>query len=167
MFTVNGERDEAEPAMLGVGLGDLAGALVLTLGIVAALLARERYGIGQQINTSHLAACMTLHQFGIALNSFVGYQNAGGDRRNTKTPLWNHYRCKDNTWGGFTHLEADRHWSGFCRALGMEHIEQDPRFSTMMPREANARELTEMIEKAMATKTFGEWDGGLKEYSLC
>ena len=166
MYTVNGEGEDAEPRMIGVGMGDLAGALMFAYGILGALLARERFGIGQQLDTSHLAACLVLNQFGTALNSFTGFKYPGGDRLNTKVPLWNTYRCKDNTWVAFIHLDPDRHWSDFCHALGIENLEKDPRFMTMEPREANSRELIEIIDKVIATKAYAEWEKRFKECDL-
>ena len=49
-----GEPDDPPLAIAG-GIADQMGAVMLAYGVLAALLARERTGRGQEVDASHLA----------------------------------------------------------------------------------------------------------------
>ena len=46
--------DSDDPIYLMGGIADQMGAIMLSYGVMTALVARERYGIGQEVNASHL-----------------------------------------------------------------------------------------------------------------
>ena len=56
---------------------------------------------------------------------------------------------------------ADRFWSGFCRALGLEELESDVRFDPLATRAENNQTLIRIIEERIATKTRIEWADSL------
>jgi len=85
------------------------------------------------------------------------------DRTAAGNPLWNHYRCQDDKWIVLANLQMDRHWPAICRALGMEELENDPRFADMMARGENARELITIMDKIFAGKPRDEWCKILQE----
>ena len=60
-----GEPD-MPPLPIAGGIADQMGAVMLAYGVLAALLARERYGIGQEVDASHLGS-MTWLQGLVAL----------------------------------------------------------------------------------------------------
>ena len=72
MFAM-GERDFPEPVQTVSGVADQMGATILVQGILAALVARERQGIGQLIDTSLLGSM--LHP----LPALPESRGAGGD----------------------------------------------------------------------------------------
>jgi crotonobetainyl-CoA:carnitine CoA-transferase CaiB-like acyl-CoA transferase len=78
-------------------------------------------------------------------------------RAKAGNPLYNHYRCKDDKWIAMAHLQPDRHWPTLCRALGMEHLEKDPKFANMEARGKNAAEIIAIMDNIFATKTREEW----------
>ena len=80
--------------------------------------------------------------------------------------MTNVYRTKDDKWIYFVHLQQDPYWPGFCRALGLERIEKDARFNSMMSRMMNNDELFAMVEQAMAKRTLEEWKPILDEHEL-
>src|SRR5713101_3181824 len=48
--------DTDEPIYLNGGIADQMGAIMLAYGIMTALVARERYGVGQEVSASHLGS---------------------------------------------------------------------------------------------------------------
>jgi crotonobetainyl-CoA:carnitine CoA-transferase CaiB-like acyl-CoA transferase len=54
-------------------------------------------------------------------------------------------------------LESERFWPGFCRAMGLEALERDPRFDTHAHRRENAPELIRILDERFATRTRAEW----------
>jgi crotonobetainyl-CoA:carnitine CoA-transferase CaiB-like acyl-CoA transferase len=157
MFAM-GERDFPEPVQTVSGVCDQMGATMLVQGILAALVARERGGAGQRIDVSLLGSMIHLQAIGVSVTSFRGKGWARHSRTRTKNPLTNHYRCADGAWLLFAEIQADRFWPEFCRALGIEELEHDPRFATAMGgRREHAEELIEILDRTFATKPRDEW----------
>jgi len=68
-----------------------------------------------------------------------------------------HYKCKDDKWIVIAHLQPDRYWPNVCKAMGIEELEHDPKFSTIEARHDNGKELVAILDKKFATKTRDEW----------
>ncbi|MCH8900796.1 MAG: CoA transferase [Chloroflexi bacterium] len=157
MFAM-GERDFPEPVQTVSGIADQMGATILVQGILAALVARERQGIGQKIETSLLGSMVHLQALGVSVTSFRGKSWARHSRTRARNPLTNHYRCADDKWLLFAEIQADRFWPQFCQALGLQELEDDPRFATAMGgRREHATELVEILDRTLATKSRDEW----------
>jgi crotonobetainyl-CoA:carnitine CoA-transferase CaiB-like acyl-CoA transferase len=157
MFAM-GERDFPEPVQTVSGVADQMGATMLALGILSALVARERQGTGQKIDVSLLGSMLHLQALGVSVTSFRGKSWTRHCRTRTRNPLTNHYRCADDKWLLFAEIQADRFWPEFCQALGLEEVENDPRFATAMGgRREHATELIEILDKTIASKSRDEW----------
>ncbi len=157
MFAM-GERSMPEPVQTVSGVADQMGATLLVQGILAALVARERQGVGQQIDTSLLGSMLHLQSMGISVTSFRGKSWGRHGRLAARNPLTNHYRCADDKWILFAEIQADRFWPQFCRALGLEHLENDERFATAMGgRREHYAELIAILDETLAQKPRDEW----------
>jgi crotonobetainyl-CoA:carnitine CoA-transferase CaiB-like acyl-CoA transferase len=153
-----GERDLGEPVQAVGGIADQMGATILATGILAALLARERTGRGQKINTSLLGSALHLQAIGVTVASLRGKGWTQHSRKRTKNPLTNHYKCGDGKWVLFSEIQADRFWPEFCRALGLDALIDDPKFATAMGgRRDHADELIDILDRTLATKPRDEW----------
>lgn len=147
------------------GMGDHITSLALACGIATALFARERTGIGQEVDVS-------LFNTGIwALGIDTMCALATGQyppvrKRSQMVAMTNVYQTKDDKWIMMMHLQQDPYWSRFCQALGLEHIENDDRFNTFVSRLMHENELIPMAEEAMASRTLDEWKQRLDEYGL-
>lgn len=146
-----------EPMNITGGIADQMGAIMLAHGIVVALLARERLGISQEVNTSHLGSMMALQGLNLACRLTLGKEFKRFYRTKAVNPLWNHYQCQDGKWVCFAMPQADRYWSDFCKTLGIQELEQDSRFATMRARGKNAEELIAMLDPIFASKPRDEW----------
>ena len=132
-------------------------------GMLAALLARERFGIGQKIDVSHLGSMMALEGLAIAFRLFTGRDMPRKNRPKEANPLWNHYLCAEGKWIVLGMLQADRYWPAVCKGLGIEHLEKDPRFENMDKRRENSEELISIMDKVFITESSKEWMKRLKE----
>lgn len=157
--------EEGYPPMLNFngGVGDQMGAIMGAYGIMTALFVRERQGIGQEINASLLGSLSWLQGLGLAMSLIMGREMRHTPRAESGNPLWCHYKCKDDKWIMLAHLQPTKFWSNVCKALGLEHIENDPRFSTIDAMSENRVELISIFDKAFASKTRDEWMERLKE----
>jgi len=155
MYT-HGVKSE-EPIYTTGGIADQMGAIMLAYGVLAALLARERYGVGQQVDASHLGSMMALQGLNVSMRTIMGQEFARNTRDESFNPLWNHYRCADGKWLALAMLQPDRYWKDICTAMGMPEIAEDPRYADMRSRGKNAREIIPIFDRKFAEKTREEW----------
>src|SRR5215813_8749469 len=118
-----------DPLNITGGIADQMGAIMLAYGVITALLARERYGIGQEVDSSHLGSMMALQGLNLASRLTLGKEFRRSYRTKAPNPLWNHYKCSDGKWICLAMIQADRYWSDLCKALGIQHLEHDARFA--------------------------------------
>ena len=141
MFMV-GEVDEpSPPQMPSGGTSDVAGAMTLVIGTLAALQARQQTGRGQIVDTSIFGSVITLLTFNTAFAVTYGYLPARRPRLKAGNPLCNSYKCGDGEWVELCMLQFDRYWSSFCQVMGLEHLEKDPRFSSLEKMVSNIKEV--------------------------
>jgi len=150
-------EDGMPPQPLVPGLADQMGAIMTAFGIVGALYAREKTGKGQMMDASMLGAMIELEGIVLAVPCILGKEFTRPVRSRAGNPLYNHYKCKDGRWIAIVNLQPDRYWPNFCRALGIEHLKDDPRFNNLETRGKNAEELIRVIDEKIADKTMAEW----------
>jgi len=148
------------------GIADQMGAITTTLGVLAALLVRERTGVGQKVDASILGGMSFLLGYPISFWTMAGIGGTWIHRRSAGNPLFNHYHCGDGKWIGLVLIPPDRYWPAFCRATGLEELEKDPRFDSMDSRSKNCQELITILDQRFATKSSEEWSKILKENDL-
>ncbi|MAG32630.1 MAG: carnitine dehydratase, partial [Deltaproteobacteria bacterium] len=151
-----GEPD-MPPLGISGGIADQMGAIMLAYGIVNAVVARERFGIGQEVNSSHLGSMTFLQGLSLSMNLMAGIAMPRSFRSQAGNPLWNHYRCADDQWIALAMLQPDRYWADFCRAIGRPELGTDERFKDMGVRAINREECCAIIDEAFATRPRAEW----------
>ena len=156
MMTIAGEPD-APPVVYGAGIADQSGAIMLAYGVLAALFARERSGIGQEIEVSHLGSGINLLGLDVFGTIVSGHAPPRVSRKKAYNPLWNIYKCGDEKWIALAMLQPDRYWSTICRALGLDQLLDDPRFNNMESRRKNCEELIAILDQVLITKSSTEW----------
>jgi crotonobetainyl-CoA:carnitine CoA-transferase CaiB-like acyl-CoA transferase len=151
IMSITGEPD-GPPVRSAVSFLDLTTGILCTLGICAAVLQRERTGLGQRVDGSLLETAV-----GLLAYHAEGYLLAGavprplGSAHPSLSPYRN-FRCKDGQWV-FVAAANDRFWQKLARALGRDWMATDPRFAVNQQRVANRRELEAMLEEII-----GEYD---------
>jgi crotonobetainyl-CoA:carnitine CoA-transferase CaiB-like acyl-CoA transferase len=136
LMTTAGEPD-GPPVMHSEGIVDQIGAIMLGYGMVVALLARERLGIGQEVDSSQLGSIITLMTSDVSYTLAAGHNIPPVRRRQAYNPLWNIYECSDGKWIALAMLQSDRYWSTVCQALGLPELVDDHRFCNMERRGEN------------------------------
>jgi len=151
-----GEAD-SPPTQILPGIGDEIGGLMCAWGVTSALYAREKSGKGQVVDTSLMGSMIGALGFIMAAPAILGAEFPRETRATAGNPLYNHYRCKDNRWIVIAHLDPDRYWPKLCRAMGIQDLEHDPRFSSIAARGENAKVLVSILDDKFATRTRDEW----------
>ena len=153
----------APPDYSAMGLGDRAAGLYLSHAILAALLARERLGIGQQLTVALLSGVMNIFGQSVICPLVTGREYEPLVREKVRNPLYNFYQCKDGRWIVLALFQRPWTWPAFCRAIGMPELEKNPRFDSLEKREENNEELISLLDRVFATKTYEEWDRFFRE----
>jgi len=145
------------PLAIAGGIADQMGAILLAYGVLAALHARERFGIAQEVDASHLGSMTWLQGLSVAARLMMGMAIPRQPRAYASNPLWNHYRCGDDRWIALGMLQPDRYWVDFCRVVGRPELGEDPRFADMRVRAGNAGECIAILDEIFATRPLAEW----------
>jgi crotonobetainyl-CoA:carnitine CoA-transferase CaiB-like acyl-CoA transferase len=157
-----GERG-APPTQILPGIGDEIGGMMCAWGVTAALYAREKTGKGQVVDTSLMGSVISMLAFIMEAPAILGQEFPREIRAEAGNPVYNHYRCKDDKWIVIAHLSPDQYWPKICEALGIEELQDDPRFNSIEARGQHAKELVAILDGRFATKTRDEWMRILKE----
>ena len=162
-----GEPD-VPPVPLRGAMGDLSCAVFLAGAVAIALLARERFGMGQKIDMSLMSAGMWVAGEDMQRRLIWGerVQNRKFARKKAPNPLRNTYQTKDKKWLFFMMLQTDRFWPAVCKAIGREDMDADPRFDSHQKRVENSELIISILDEVLATKTLAEWAERFEEYGL-
>jgi len=152
------------PAIPGIQIADLvAGGLYSVIGILAALMARQKTGRGQFVDISMLDGVVSLIPDAAALFFAEGESPRMGERRLTGgLPQYQTYRTQDGKYLAVGALE-DKFWANLSRALGK------PEWAHQVPKEKEPRtqEIKEEMTRIFLTKTRKEWLDILMKQDTC
>jgi crotonobetainyl-CoA:carnitine CoA-transferase CaiB-like acyl-CoA transferase len=130
---------------------------MLAYGVLAALIARERTGRGQEVDASHLGSMAWLQGLGLSARLMLGRALPRQSRRYATNPLWNHYKCGDGEWLALSMLQADRYWAKLCEVLEIPEAATDPRFATMLDRMGNCGDCITLLDQVFGRRPRAEW----------
>ncbi|WP_043312046.1 CaiB/BaiF CoA-transferase family protein [Pseudomonas sp. ML96] len=148
-------EDGAGPMKVGVALTDILTGLYATVGVLAALSARELSGQGQYIDVALLdvqVACLA--------NQAMNYLATGSapKRLGNAHPNIVPYQDFPTADGDFIlAVGNDGQFRKFCEVAGLPALPDDSRFSTNKARVANRAELIPLLRQATVFKTTAEW----------
>lgn len=154
LMSITGEPGRG-PMRVGIPIADLTAGLFCALGILTALLEREKSGEGQWLHTSLLQAQAFMLDFQAARYLMEG-DTAGqaGNEHPTSVPT-NRYQTADGAIN--IAVAGEVIWQRFCKAIGKAEWPNDPAYRSNAEREANRHELNARIEAITVTKTSAEW----------
>lgn len=146
---------ETGATRVGVPLGDMTAGMWLAIGVLAAVAARERSGVGQHVDTSLLTGLM-------ALLSVQGqrYLNLGEvpTPNGNAHPVLAPYGTFQTADGPLNLAPAtDAMWTRLCELLGLDDLPKDERFLNNAKRMENGAELKRLLESRLAAHTRNEW----------
>ena len=143
------------PVRAGIPIADLTAGLFAALGIMVALLERERSGEGQWVTTSLLQSQIFMLDFQAArwLQQGEVAGQAGNDHPTTiPTGVF-------KTADGYINIAVAGHviWERFCKALGAEAMLTNPNYANSKLRSENRKALNEEIGTYTQHKSSAEW----------
>lgn len=154
LMSITGDPGAA-PTKVGVAVVDLLTAKDAVMGVLAAVLHRERTGEGQELEVDLLTSAITS-----LANQASSYLATGiaptrmGNRHPSIAP-YETLRCRDG------HLMVgvanDRQFAAAAAVLGDPALAEDPRFRTNADRVAHRDELVARLETALAAADVAAW----------
>jgi len=164
---------DGPPTVSGAAIGDSNSGMHLLIGILTALLGREKTGLGQKVSVSMQDAVLNLCRVKLRdqlrlealgyLEEYPQYPNGtftdtvprGGNAGGGGQPGWvlkcKGWRTDPNAYIYFTIQEQN--WYRTCKAIGRPEWVDDPAYNTAKARESHIFEIFDEIEKWLADKT--------------
>src|SRR5437773_7218245 len=154
LMSITGEPGRA-PVRVGVSISDLTAGLYATIGIMGALAVRERDGRGQMVDVSMFESSVSLAVWEAGTHFTTGeIPRAAGSAHKLVGP-YQAVRASDAHF--VIGATTPPNWTAFCRALGLERLEGDPRFADGTARRTHADQLIPLIEELTATRPAAHW----------
>lgn len=148
---------DGRPIWSTTSLGDTGAGFLSALGVIQALLDRDRTGEGQFVRTSILYAHL--------LNASTAWVSPDGsftaDRQRPDAELYGWcalYRLYETLDGWLCIAALDNHaWDALCTTVGRWDLTTDPRFATATARRVNDDLLVDELSTAFSYRTAEEW----------
>src|SRR5919108_721331 len=147
--------DADEPKVMGMALSDYVTGISAGYGILGALLAREKSGLGTRVETSLLRATL----------SFIG-ETAAGYLRTRKVPsrmarVKNAHAfafvCRDKLPIAIHCSVPEKFWLALLRAIERMDLASNPKFKTRQDRRQHYEALEQQLAPVFATQGRDEW----------
>jgi formyl-CoA transferase len=155
LMSIIGESD-GPPMKVGVAIVDITAGLFACSAILAALHYREKTGIGQHIDISLLDA-----QVAWLANQASNYLVSGkvprrlGNAHPNIVP-YETFQARDGIYLALG-VGNDNQWRKFCKLAKVEHLMDDPKYTTNPRRVENRKELIPLLQKIFQEKDSDEW----------
>ncbi len=142
------------PVRAGIAVADVGAGLHCAIGILIALLEREKSGEGQWVSSSLLQAMISMCDFQAARWTLAkDVPGQAGNNHPTSIPT-GVFKTKD----GYINIAAsgDHIYKRFCESVKAPELLTDPKFSSGKLRAQNRDALNAEIDKRLATFTSAE-----------
>jgi crotonobetainyl-CoA:carnitine CoA-transferase CaiB-like acyl-CoA transferase len=136
---------ETGPTKVGVAITDCLAALYAVQGILLAHISRTRTGKGQFLDIALLDSAVSVLGLPTGIVAATGRSPGRLGNEHPSLAPYEPYPAADGQ--VVVAVANPRLWSRFCRAVGLEDLERDPRFGTNDDRLRNRAELNAIIRR--------------------
>ena len=144
--------------LIAPALGDLTSSLALAAGIAAALLRRERTGVGGVVDASLLGTGMWMLSPAIVASKLYGIDSLPRQRHSEAgMPLIAAYRTADHREVYIAAVRTDVDFRNLSECLGHEELADDERFCTTVLRSANNVALVATLDEIFGAHPLDHW----------
>jgi crotonobetainyl-CoA:carnitine CoA-transferase CaiB-like acyl-CoA transferase len=163
IMSVTGDTEAPVPA--GSAVADHVGAVTLALGIVSALVARQRTGRGQKVATSLLTAMMAAQSWELTHYMMTGEKPTREGRGHPHLLWqWYTYRTADG-WMAIGGVDPSR-WTRFCAAIGRPDLDAEDTYANAGTRIRERHALNALLDEHFSTRKTGEWIAVLESQDI-
>lgn len=163
LMSVTGDPGD-EPMRYPVPIADISTGMYATIGILAALLVREKTGLGQFIDMSLMES-----QSAWLTTLASGFMNASETPRqlgNAHPNIVPYQVFKTSDKYIILAVGTERQWNAFCEALGLAELKKDSRFITNVDRTRNRSQLVPILDELFGTECADHWLVKLKDTGI-
>ena len=154
LMSITGKPGDG-PMRVGIPIADLSAGLLCALGILVALLEREKSGEGQQVETSLLQAQIFMLDFQAARWLVEGeVAKQAGNNHPTSIPT-GVFKTADGHINIAT--TGQKMWERLCQTIGAADLIERPAYRSSSGRSDNRDALNAEIDRHLAAATSAEW----------
>ena len=159
LMSTNGPAD-GDPFRLPIAISDVTAGMFLAFGILAAVEARHRTGLGQHVETSLLEAATSMAVYESAHYFATGTRPARiGQAHRGSSP----YQCFVTADGHITIGASQQHFfTKLCEIVELPELVSDPRFGKVADRVAHNEELVALLAEKLHQKPSAHWLSALE-----
>ncbi|MGE4430318.1 MAG: CaiB/BaiF CoA transferase family protein [Sphingobium sp.] len=146
-------RGGTEPTMVNTTITDKIAAMTVWQAVTAALLVRERQGIGQHVQVSMLDAALAFLWPDVMADASLSGENI----QRGSFPSSVRYIFPTADGHIIVGMFAQPEWKGLCIAIERPELIGDPRFLTLKDRLINVEEMNAILASAFQNRPTAEW----------
>ena len=164
LMSTTGHESDPLPSRAGYSIGDMAGGMYTTIGVLSALVERAQSGEGQHVDVAMLDCQVALME-----NPVIRYFATGEvqPRAGLRHPLSTPHQAFPGSDAWFVLAGVrDRNWQLFCGMIGADELAVDERFSENALRTKNYEQLQPIMFEATRKHPRAHWLEVLKDEFL-
>lgn len=145
----------SEPTYVANVIADKVSGLTGAYAVIAALFARERSGVGQEVEVPMFETMVSFASVEHLCGSLFDPPQGPPEYPRATSPSRRPYRTADGHVGVM--IYNDKQWQAFFRELGNPPWSQDPMFASLRSRTENISEVLASVARELATRSTAEW----------
>ena len=155
LMSITGESKEKPPMKVGAPITDITAGILGSMGVLAALINREKTGEGQRVDTSLYEAGIVHTYWQSAIAVATGKSPGPLGSAHPLTAPYQAFKTKDSwiTVGA----SSQKTWLRLIKALNKEELNDDERFNSNNNRMQNLSTLVKVLQIEIEKKTSSEW----------
>jgi len=155
---------EGPPHRIPLAISDVGSGLYLAIGVLAALQARARSGVGQWVETSLFEATMSLGVYEAANFFATGKRPRRLGQAHPGSAPYQVFQTAD----GWMTIGASvqKFFVAFCALVGLPDLPKDPRFTRVADRVANNEALVALLTPPLRARPTAHWMAALEKLGI-
>jgi crotonobetainyl-CoA:carnitine CoA-transferase CaiB-like acyl-CoA transferase len=163
MISVTGEAG-GHGARAGVSVADMTAGMNAAFGILLALRAKEKSGVGQAIDVSMMEGQLAL--LGTMIANYCATGEIPGPMGTAYKALLPYQTFRTRTRDLALAVGSEKLWKIFCPVIGCPELADDPRFRSNSERNRNRESLIARLQQVFLTRSYEEWEALLTESGI-
>ncbi|MHB1251903.1 MAG: CaiB/BaiF CoA transferase family protein [Acidimicrobiales bacterium] len=163
MADITGTPDGG-PLRVGFPICDTLGGYAAAMAISAALVRREREGVGSYLDVSMLETAITAMGWAVSEHLIAGRTAARHGNHNAASSPSGTFRTRDGLLNIAANTEAQ--FQALCDVLERDDLVTDERFRTRSDRKLHRGELTDELERTLQERDSAQWEELLAKVSV-
>ncbi|MEK9970151.1 MAG: CoA transferase [Ferrovibrio sp.] len=154
------------PLRVGSSANDIMGGMFGVIGILAALLRRDRTGKGTSIRIGLFENCLFLVAQHMVQYELTGVAPKSFPEREHSWPVYDIFETGDGQ-KLFIGVVTENHWWTFCREFGLDDLAADPALKTTTDRIFARPRILPLVAERVRQETIADLSAKLDRLNIC